>query len=62
MSKLTIIILLNLVTSIAFSQQKSVSSSGNPPALNAITEKDLRTDIFELAGDRFQRPRSRYTR
>ena len=38
----------------AFSQSGKTGAFSNPPAIAAITEKDLQTDLYEMAGDHFR--------
>jgi len=38
----------------AASQTNKTNAYSNPPALTAITEKDLKTDLYEMAGDHFR--------
>jgi hypothetical protein len=35
-------------------QSTKVNANSNPPAISAITEKDLQTDLYEMAGDHFR--------
>lgn len=46
--KILFIVCINCISHV-FAQNKS-----NPPALTSITEKDLKTDIYEMAGDHFR--------
>ena len=38
----------------AVNQSAKVNAFSNPPAIAAITEKDLQTDLYEMAGDHFR--------
>ncbi len=55
MSKQHFVLLFFLLISTAVSaQQKKAGSAVHPPAMNSIREQDLRTDLYELAGDHFR--------
>ncbi|HTF27974.1 MAG TPA: hypothetical protein VK625_03970, partial [Flavitalea sp.] len=50
-------IFISMVTacsSFAVAQSTKVNTFSNPPAIAAITEKDLQTDLYEMAGDHFR--------